>query len=170
MSSQRVFLVTGANKGIGFEVVKKLSEKQPTDLILLGSRDPKRGEEAFIRLGSPSNVKCLLLDTSSNESIEHAKQEIQEKYGGYIDVLINNAGIGIYELGIEALKSTFNTNFYGVKQMNNSFSPLIRDNGRIVNVSSGLGALATKYCSAELKTKFSNPDITESELEQLIAP
>ncbi|CAF4335178.1 unnamed protein product, partial [Adineta steineri] len=92
-SHQRVFVVTGANKGIGYEVVKKLSTNHPNDLILLGSRDQKRGEEALVQLGSPSNVKVLVLDTSSKKSIEQAKEELQNKYGGHLDVLINNAGI-----------------------------------------------------------------------------
>ncbi len=74
--NQRLFLVTGANKGIGFEVVKKLSANQPNDLILLGSRDQKRGEDALLQLGSPTSVKVLLLDISSPESIKQAKQEI----------------------------------------------------------------------------------------------
>ena len=167
MSSQRVFLVTGANKGIGYEIVKKLSANHPKDLILLGGRDQKRSANAVVQLGSPSNVKVLLLDTSSKESIEHAKQEIQQKYGGYLDVIINNAGIMDNGLGIEALKNIFNTNFYGTKRVNDTLSPLIRDNGRIVNVSSGLGAILMQHCSQELKTKLLNPDVTETELEQL---
>jgi NAD(P)-dependent dehydrogenase (short-subunit alcohol dehydrogenase family) len=167
---QRVFLVTGANKGIGFEVVKKLSANHPNDLILLGSRDQKRGEEALIQLGSPSNVKLLVLDTSSKDSIEQAKQEIQKKYGGRLDVLINNAAIAPTEWGLKVLKNTFDTNFYGVKQMNDVMSPLLRDNGRIVNVSSGAGALAMKHITPELKAKFLNPNLTETQLEQLFAP
>ena len=169
-SPQRIFLVTGANKGIGYEVVKKLSANQPTDLILLGSRDQKRGEEALAQLGSPSNVKVLVLDTSSKQSIEQAKQEIQKKYGGHLDVIINNAAIANTELGLKVLQDIFNTNVYGVKQMNDTMSPLLRDNGRIVNVSSGLGATALKHCSEDLKTKFLNPNLTETQLEQLFAP
>jgi NAD(P)-dependent dehydrogenase (short-subunit alcohol dehydrogenase family) len=167
---QRVFLVTGANKGIGFEVVKKLSANHPNDLILLGSRDQKRGEEALIQLGSPSNVKLLVLDTSSKDSIEQAKQEIQKKYGGYLDILINNAAIALYEPGSKALKDTFDTNFYGVKHMNDVMSPLLRDNGRIVNVSSEAAVLSIKHCSQDLKTKFLNPNLTETELVELFAP
>jgi len=167
---QRIFLVTGANKGIGYEVVKKLSANHPTDIILLGSRDQKRGEEALAQLGSPSNVKVLVLDTSSKQSIEQAKQEIQNKYGGHLDVIINNAGIANVELGLKPLQDIFNTNFYGVKQMNDTMSPLLRDNGRIINVSSGLGATALKHCSKNLKTKFLNPNLTEAQLEQLFAP
>ena len=166
--NQRVFLVTGANKGIGFEVVKKLSVNHPTDLILLGSRDQKRGEEALVQLGSPLNVKVLVLDTSSKKSIEQAKQEIKNNYGGYLDVVINNAGIAPNDSSLKALKDIFNTNFYGVKQMNDAMSPLLRDNGRIVNVSSGIGATALKYCSQNLKTEFINPNLTENQLEQLL--
>jgi carbonyl reductase 1 len=169
-SNEQVLLVTGGNKGIGFEVVKKLSANHPTDLILLGSRDQKRGEDAVAQLGSPSNVKVLVLDTASKESIEQAKQEIQNKYGGHLDVIINNAGVAINELGVKALKDTFNTNFYGVKAMNDTMSPLLRDNGRIINVSSTLGAISLKHCSQDLKTKFLNSNLTESQLEQLFAP
>ncbi len=147
--------------------MKKLSANHPTDLILLGSHDQKRGEEALSQLDSPSNVKVLVLDTASKESIEQAKQEIQNKYGGHLDVVINNAAIIINESGLKALKDTFNTNFYGVKQMNDVMSPLLRDNGRIVNVSSSLGATSMKHCSQDLKTKFLNPNLTETQLEQL---
>ena len=167
---QRVFLVTGANKGIGFEVVKKLSANHPTDLILLGSRDQKRGEEALAQLGSPSNVKVLLLDTTSKECVEQAKQEIEKRYDGHLDVLINNAGVAIQELGLKALKDTFTTNFFGVKQMNDTMSSLLRDNGRIVNVSSRMGSLSIKHCSQDLKAKFLDPDLTETQLKELFTP
>ena len=169
-SHRQVFLVTGANKGIGYEVVKKLSAKHPNGLVLLGSRDQKRGEEALTKLGSPSNVAVIVVDTTSKESIERAKEEIQKKYGGHLDVIINNAGVAGSELGLKSLKDTFNTNFHGVKQMNDTMSPLLRDNGRIVNVSSGAGALSLRHCSEELKAKFLCPDLTEAELVQLFAP
>ena len=169
-SHQRIFLVTGANKGIGYEVVKKLSANHPTDVILLGSRDEKRGKDALIQLGAPLNVKVLMLDTTLKESIEHAKQEIKKKYGGYLDVLINNAAIVNSASGVHPLKDIFNTNLYGVKQMNDAMSPLLRDNGRIINISSGLGARAMKQCSPDLKIKFLNPNLTETQLEQLFVP
>ncbi|CAF4406109.1 unnamed protein product, partial [Adineta steineri] len=86
---KRVILVTGANKGLGFEVIKKLLEESSTsnNLILLGSRDLKRGQDALLELGSPSNVHVLQLDTSSAESIARATNEIKQKYGGHLDVL-----------------------------------------------------------------------------------
>ena len=167
---RQVFLVTGANKGIGYEVVKKLSAKHPKDLILLGSRDQNRGEEARTKLGSPSNVKVLVLDVTSKESIERAKEEVQKTYGGYLDVIINNAGVAGSEPGLKSLKDTFDTNFYGMKQMNDTMSPLLRDNGRIVNVSSGAGILSMRHCSDDLKAKFLRPDLREAELVQLFSP
>jgi len=93
---QRVILITGANKGVGFAVVKKFVQQSPdknNDSILLGSRDVKRGQNALTQLGSPSNVYLLQLDTSSNESIARATNEIKQKYGGQLDIIINNAGI-----------------------------------------------------------------------------
>jgi len=168
-NSRRLFLVTGANKGIGFEVVKKLSANQPNDLILLGSRDQKRGEDALLQLGSPTNVKELLLDISSPKSIKQAKQEIQQKYGGKLDVLINNAAIFQFGSDSKILKTLFDTNYYGVKNMNESFFPLIRDNGRVVNVSSGAASQVMGFCPQELKDKFLNPNITEQQLEELLA-
>ncbi|CAF4251561.1 unnamed protein product, partial [Rotaria sordida] len=78
-SQQRVILVTGANKGIGFEVVKKLAKESPinNNIILLGCRDLKRGQDALVRLGSPSNIYLLQLDISSRDSIARATDEIK---------------------------------------------------------------------------------------------
>jgi len=72
--------------------------------------------------------------------------------------VINNAGIGTVGLQIKQLQDTFNTNFYGVKHMNDTMSPLLRDNGRIVNVSSSHATEALKYCSVtqNLQTTTNN--------------
>jgi NAD(P)-dependent dehydrogenase (short-subunit alcohol dehydrogenase family) len=102
---QRIILITGANKGIGFEVVKKLVQKRSSnsnDVILLSSRDLKRGQEALLQLGSPLNVHFLQIDTSSKESITHANNEIKRRYGGQLDVIINNAGIAPKDDSVQA--------------------------------------------------------------------
>ncbi|CAF3333685.1 unnamed protein product [Rotaria sp. Silwood2] len=103
-SEQRVILVTGANKGIGFEVVKKLVKESPVNnnIILLGSRDLKRGEDALVRLGSLPNIHVLQLDMSSKESIARATDEIKCKYGSGLDVVINNAATEELELTVES--------------------------------------------------------------------
>ncbi|CAF3423940.1 unnamed protein product, partial [Rotaria sp. Silwood2] len=89
-----VVLVTGANTSLGFEVVKILVvvSKDPNKaIILLGSRDIQRGQEATSRLDSPSNVHLLQLGILSQDNIARATNEIKEKYNGYLDITINNA-------------------------------------------------------------------------------
>ncbi|CAF1563853.1 unnamed protein product, partial [Rotaria sordida] len=105
-SQQRVILVTGANKGIGFEVVKKLAKESPinNNIILLGCRDLKRGQDALVRLGSPSNIYLLQLDISSRDSIARATDEIKCKYGGQLNIVINNAATGELELTVESAR------------------------------------------------------------------
>jgi NAD(P)-dependent dehydrogenase (short-subunit alcohol dehydrogenase family) len=168
---QRVILITGGNKGIGFEVIKKLLADKSTsnnNLILLGSRDLKRGQDALVELGSPSNVHLLQLDTSSAESIAHATDEIKQKYGGQLDVLINNAAIANRQDTVEITRDTFATNYYGIKMVNKHLFPLIRENGRVVNVSSEVGAWALHDMVNEIQKKYKSATLTEEELDALV--
>ncbi|CAF1404648.1 unnamed protein product [Adineta ricciae] len=153
---KRVILVTGANKGIGFEVVKKFlqessSKTNNNDVILLGSRNIKRGEDAIQQLGCPSNVHLLQLDTSSKENI-----------------LINNAGIVPREDSIEAAKSTLATNYYGVKMVNEHLIPLLHENGRVINVASTVGSMGLYICSKELQKRYTSSTLTIEELDHLV--
>jgi NAD(P)-dependent dehydrogenase (short-subunit alcohol dehydrogenase family) len=168
---QRVILITGANKGLGFEVVKKLVNNKSTstnDLILLGSRDLKRGQDAIIQLGSPSNVHLIQLDTSSPESIKKVTNEIKQKYGGKLDILINNAGIASMETTVDAARNIFATNYYGVKLLNEHLSPFIRENGRIVNVASEVGAWVLHETSNDLQNKYKSSTLTQQQLDKLV--
>ncbi|CAF1367961.1 unnamed protein product [Adineta steineri] len=168
---QRVILITGANKGLGFEVVKKLvnqSSNSTNDVILLGSRDIKRGQEALTKLGSPSNVHVLQLDTSSKESIIHAKDEIKQKHGGQLDVIINNAAIAPATNTSETARETMATNYYGIKLLNDNLSPLLRENGRIVNVASEVGAWTLHGVTKELQDKYISPTLTVEELDRIV--
>lgn len=170
-TKQRVILVTGANRGLGYEVIKKLVETNSgfnNDLILLGSRDVKRGQEAIVKLGSPSNVHVIQLDTSSPESIARATDEIKQKYGGQLDILINNAGIGKVEKTVDAAREVFATNYYGVKLLNDYLSPLIRENGRIINVASEVGAWTLHEMSEDLQKKYQSPTLTEEQIDALL--
>ena len=168
---QRVILVTGANKGIGFEVVKKLLKEKSAssnDVILLGSRDLNRAQDAIKQLGSPSNVHILQLDTSSPTSIAHATDEIKQKYGGKLDILINNAGIAKMEMTVDVAREVFATNYYGVKLINEHLSPLIRENGRIVNVASEVGAWTLDEMSNDLQNKYKSSTLTVEKLNALV--
>ncbi len=149
----RVILVTGANKGIGFEVVRKFA-KNPlhnNDIILLGTRDLKRGQDALKQLDSPSNVHLFQLDTSSSESISHAVDEIKQKYGGQLDILINNAAIWNEGSTVNEARELLQTNYYGLKLLNEQLFPLLRENGRVVNVTSSAGPWTLYGYSNELR-------------------
>jgi NAD(P)-dependent dehydrogenase (short-subunit alcohol dehydrogenase family) len=170
-NKQRVILVTGANKGLGFEVIKKLVKDKSNsnnDLILLGSRDLKRGQDAIVQLGSPSNVHLIELDTSSSDSIAHAANEIKQKYGGKLDILINNAGIATRRDTADDARKMFGTNYYGVKLVNDHLSPFIQENGRIVNVASEVGAWTTHEMSNDLQNKYKSSTLTQEQLDTLV--
>jgi carbonyl reductase 1 len=167
---QRLILVTGANRGIGFSIVKKLAQDSSFNNagILLGCRDLKRGQDAFIELNSPSNVHVLQLDTSSQESIMHAIDEIKQKYGGQLDIVINNAGIATPEITTDAARVLFNTNYYGIKILNENVIPLMRQNGRIINVSSRVGTVILEEASPVLQEKYTSSTLTVKQLDQLV--
>ena len=173
MSSQkekRTILVTGANKGIGFSLVEKLIEdsSQDTTTILLGSRNADRGKDALKKLGFPPNVFLLELDVSSPASIEHAIGEIKEKYPDRIDIVINNAAILDKEVTVDRARATFATNYYGIKLLNEQLFPMIKEHGRIINVSSQAGPLVMHEIDRTLREKYTSPKLTIEELDHLV--
>lgn len=140
-------LITGANKGIGFEVARQLGARGIH--VFLGSRDATRGSAAVEKLHRDGieNAELLELDVTDQASIEAAARKIRER-DGKLDVLINNAGIAIErahpsESDLKLLRQTFETNFFGAVAVTQAFLPLLRksENPRIVNVSSSLGSL-----------------------------
>jgi NAD(P)-dependent dehydrogenase (short-subunit alcohol dehydrogenase family) len=144
----KTVLITGANKGIGFETAKQLA--QLGYFVYLGSRDRTKGLEAINKLKGLgiSNVELIEIDVTNINSIKKAKQELETKIEA-LDVLINNAGIGgvmpqnISTIEIEDLRNVFETNFFGAVQTTQQFIDLLKKSNepRIVNVSSGLGSL-----------------------------
>ena len=168
--ARRIVLVTGANRGIGFEIVKKLAETSADEdeLILLGCRHMKRGEEAWIRLNSPSHVHLLELDVSSAESIFRARQVLIDQYGGHVDVLINNAAIGELDLTLNTAREMFSTNYYGIQRLNECLYPLIRNHGRVINVASQAGAMLLSEMSKDLQEQYMASDLTKAKLDQLV--
>ncbi|HZC26098.1 MAG TPA: SDR family oxidoreductase [Actinopolymorphaceae bacterium] len=148
MSEPRIALVTGANKGIGYEIARGLGAAGAT--VLVGARDPGRGVAAAEKLGA-EGIKAvpLELDVTDERSVSAAAVRIERDYGR-LDILVNNAGI-LLERGekpsatpVDMLARTYATNVYGVVTVTNAVLPLLRraPAGRIVNVSSGLGSLA----------------------------
>ncbi len=146
--SKPVALVTGANRGIGFEVVRQLAEKGYA--VALASRDEQAGREAAARLaGRGLAVEPLQLDVTSDASVRAALERFRERYDR-LDALVNNAGVlldeGVsgLEVPVETVHATFEVNVYGALRVAQAFAPLLiaREGGNIVNVSSIMGQLA----------------------------
>jgi NAD(P)-dependent dehydrogenase (short-subunit alcohol dehydrogenase family) len=144
----RIALITGANRGIGFEVCRKLASQG--FVVLLAARDAAKAETAARKLGNDGTVESLLLDVADIASIEKAAEVVAGRYG-YLDVLINNAGINYdtWETAENAdidgtVQDTIRTNLLGPWQVSKAFLPLLRKSraARIVNVSSEAGSLA----------------------------
>ena len=143
----KIALITGGNKGIGFEVCRELGKKGYT--IILTARNEKRGQAATNKLKA-EKIECefVLLDTSDLKSIENAFSVISLKYSK-LDALINNAAVGldkssdILDASIEDISITTYTNSLGPLFIVKIFSPLLKSGSRVINVSSGAGSICS---------------------------
>ena len=146
MNKTKTVLVTGANKGIGREVARRLAELEMT--VLVGARDRERGEAAVEGLRKTSrDVHLVNLDVADEQSVARAAAEVAERFGK-LDVLVNNAGIAVGAAApssqrVEAMRQIFATNVFGAVSVTQAFLPLLEKSpaARIVNVSSALGSL-----------------------------
>jgi NAD(P)-dependent dehydrogenase (short-subunit alcohol dehydrogenase family) len=141
-------LITGANRSIGLEIAKQLSQKGL--FVYLGSRNLENGETVVKELTEQGfqNIKAIEIDVTNQESISKAKN-IVENEQGKLDILINNAGIlgpvpqTAAEASIKDIQNVFDTNFFGVISVTQAFLDLLKksDSPRISNITSGLGSL-----------------------------
>ena len=139
--------MTGANKGIGFEVARGIAKAGY--VVLLGARNPTAGREAADTLTKEGlDVRFVEMDVTRTESISAVATRIEADFGK-LDVLVNNAGIADPHDGppsrasLDAVERVLRTNFLGTVAMAQAVLPLLRkaDGGRIVNVSSDLGSI-----------------------------
>ncbi|MFC5827021.1 SDR family oxidoreductase [Nonomuraea insulae] len=143
MGVQKRALITGANKGIGFETARLLAEQGVTAIV--AARDEDRGRAAAARLGQP----YVRLDVTDADSVRGAAAWVEEEFGT-LDILVNNAGIiGTRQAQpsatpLDLVRQVYETNVFGVVTVTNAMLPLLRRSpaGRIVNVSSELGSMA----------------------------
>jgi NAD(P)-dependent dehydrogenase (short-subunit alcohol dehydrogenase family) len=144
---QQVALVTGSNRGIGFEIAKQLSMKKIQ--VILTSKNSANGEAAARKLArdGAKKVMPMKLDVSNQVSVDSLSDEVEKTFGR-LDILVNNAAILIDKdnvvasnADLETVKATLETNLIGAWRMCKAFVPLMKNNGygRIVNVSSGAG-------------------------------
>ncbi|MGY3679806.1 SDR family oxidoreductase [Streptomyces sp. TE33382] len=142
----RVALVTGANKGIGRAVARRLGELGMC--VYLGARDEARGRAAERELRADGlDIRCVRLDVTDEDSVTLAAKRVGAEWG-HLDVLVNNAGTGgpvgaPSETPLAEVRRTYETNVFGVITVTNAMIPLLRRStaARIVNVSSVLGSL-----------------------------
>ncbi|GAA4505928.1 SDR family NAD(P)-dependent oxidoreductase [Actinoallomurus oryzae] len=134
-----IALVTGANKGIGKEIARRLADAGHT--VYVGSRDTVRGERAAEEIGG--DARPLILDVTDAASVAEAVRQVAA-----LDILVNNAGISGENRTPEredtdAFRRIYETNVFGVVTTTNAFLPALRrsEHPRIVNISSGTGSL-----------------------------
>uniref|UniRef100_A0A8C9DKH7 Carbonyl reductase (NADPH) n=1 Tax=Prolemur simus TaxID=1328070 RepID=A0A8C9DKH7_PROSS len=170
-SCRRVALVTGANKGIGFAIARDLCRQFSGDVVLT-ARDVARGQAAVHQLQAEGlSPRFHQLDIDDLQSIRALRDFLRREYGG-LDVLVNNAGIAFKvadttPFHIQA-EVTLKTNFFGTRDVCTELLPLIKPQGRVVNVSSTVSLSALKRCSPGLQQKFRSETITEDELVGLM--
>ena len=151
--SSPVVLVSGGNRGIGFEACRALAQGGAT--VLLGARKFSDGERAARELSKAGTVVAVPLDVADAESVAALKTRVKKEFG-VLDVLVNNAGVyadagkGVLSVPEEVVEKTLSTNLLGAWRLCRAFAPEMADKrrGRIVNVSSGMGALSSMGADA----------------------
>ncbi len=145
-----IALITGSNKGMGFEAAHQLAKQDIH--VLIGARNAEKGQAAVKSLSDEGlSAEFLLLDMTDEESVKNAAQAVAKQHGK-LDILINNAGINpeyareiftFEELPLDLMKQIYQTNVFGAFLAIREFLPLLRKStaGRIVNVSSSVGSL-----------------------------
>ncbi len=147
-ADKRIALVTGANRGIGYEICRQLADVGMH--VILTSRDAAKGEAAAQAIQSEGkDVIFHQLDVSDESSVAALLAFVKTAYGR-LDVLVNNAGVrldkglSVFDEDLALVRATLDINFYGALHLCRAFVPLMQAGGygRVVNVSSNLGQLA----------------------------
>ncbi len=153
-----VALISGANKGIGYEIARGLGAKRIK--VLVGARDEARGQAAVDKLKAEgADARFMQLDVTDRGTIQRAAEWIENEFGR-LDILINNAGVAEWgfkpsSVDLAKVREVYETNFFGPVALIQAMLPLLRKSkhGRIVNVSSSLGSLTL---SSDLNSPFAD--------------
>jgi NAD(P)-dependent dehydrogenase (short-subunit alcohol dehydrogenase family) len=163
MTRKTVALVTGANKGLGFEIARQLGQRGM--IVVLGARDKAKGAAAAATLVEEGiDARVIQLDVTSKRDVARLPDYFKSKLGR-LDVLVNNAGVAIWQKDdVDAFRQTLDTNVLGVVAVTYALLPLLRKSraGRIVNHSSILGSLTLLTKKPEAFGNFLLPSYTAS--------
>ena len=157
-----ITFITGANKGLGYETARRLTELGHT--VIVGARDPERGQAAADRLGA----RFVPVDVTDDASVARAAADI-EAHEGHVDTVINNAGIigrraKAGELTGDDAELVFATNVTGIVRVTSAFLPLLRKSKApaVINVSSGMGSQAVTHDPQRVESTIAAPLYTAS--------
>jgi len=155
-----ITLITGGNKGLGYETARRLIEEGHS--VYIGARDGTRGRAAAEAL----RARFVQLDVTDDESVNAAAEDIRRR-DGRLDVLINNAGIAggrvnPAEVTADAIRTVYETNVFGVVRVTHAMLPLLRESEDpvIVNVASGLGSFGIVSDPKRMESRY--PSLTYS--------
>ena len=168
---RKVAVVTGSQRGIGYEIVKGLARRWEGDVILC-SLDEELGKEAVRKIQEEgiTNVKLAYLSIQEIDSIIKLKDRLLKEYGG-LDILVNNIGIAYVTEDskplIEIATETININVIGTISVCDILFPILRPGARVVNVSSSAGMLM-RVPGEDLRKRLGANDLTRQDLEKLI--
>ena len=166
IDNEKVALVTGGSRGIGFVTSTTLARNGFLTYASMRNLD-KEKEIRLVVDKEKIPLKTIQLDVTDSTSVNNAIKSIMEQ-SGRIDVLVNNAGYGLVgafeELGIEEIKQQYETNFFGIIRVTQAVLPIMRKqkSGIIVNMSSGAGRFGYPNGSAYVSTKFALEGLSES--------
>lgn len=169
MSVQKVAVVTGSNKGIGFAIVRALC-KRFDGVVYLTARDQKRGEDAVKQLEAEGlKPKFHQADITDQQSLKVLKDDMVKEYGG-VDVFVHNAAMAYKSADTtpfsEQATVTIAINFEATKTVCDTFLPIMKPDGRFVMLSSMASSMALQKCSPENQAFFKSPDLTEEKLTE----
>ena len=163
---EKVALVTGSSSGIGLETSLALARDGFYTFATM--RDVSKDEKIKKMIGNENlNIEILQLNVDSEESVNSAINMVMEKKG-QIDVLINNAGYGMWgtveDVSIDEFKEQFETNFFAIIRLIHKIAPIMRNqgSGNIVNVSSVAGRIGFPVSPAYISSKFALEGLSES--------
>lgn len=171
MSQTKRVLITGANKGVGLATVRAVLDADPQTHVLLGSRDPGRGDAARSSLledrpDLAHRLEVVPIDVSSDASVDAARAWVADRFGAQPPPLygvINNAGIGSGPMA-----RVLEVNTRGPRRVAEAFLPLLQRDGRIVNVASASGPMFVSSCSPQRQAQLTDPAITWDQVEALM--
>ena len=163
-SAKRLAVVTGGNRGIGFEVCRQLADGGVR--VILTARDDRAGSDAAKKLVRKAmDVRFQHLDVSDQKSIIAFADQVRHAETR-IDILVNNAGISLKSFNEKVVQQTMAVNFFGAMHLTDALLPLMSPTGRIVMVSSGLGSLSC--LSADRQREFMDSQMTRNRMIALV--